>query len=207
MTTLGTASRSRSPTGLRVAAKSYKQLEEVAEGIRPLLPTVAGDPFKIDAARVLEETLPRAGFQYYIEKNEVLKECAGFSWPEHQLVVLRQDVYDGLYEGNVFSRSTVIHELSHIVLDHATTLYRGAPVGRHRFFEDSEWQANSLTAAIMMPIEACDAADSIADLGSMCGTSMPASTYRIQRLVEHRILDGKRFTACLKRTRRANHAT
>ena len=197
MTTLGTASRSRSPTGMRVAAKSYKQLEEVAEGIRPLLPRFPSAAYKIDAARVLEETLPRAGFQYYIEKTEVLKECAGFTWPEHRLVVLRQDVYDGLYEDNVFSRSTVIHELSHIVLDHATTLYRGAPVGQHRFFEDSEWQAKSLTAAIMMPIEACKAAASIADLGSMCGTSVSASTYRIQRLVERRVLDGKRFNGTL----------
>lgn len=197
MTTLGTASGSRSPTGLRVAAKNYRQIEEIAEGVRGLLPKYPGSEWKIDAARVLEYTLPKAGFEYYIEKRDELQECAGFTLPEHRLVVLRQDVYEGLFEDNVFSRSTVIHELSHIVLNHATTLYRGAPIGQHRFYEDSEWQANSLTAAIMMPIAACELATSIADLGTMCGTSMTASTYRIQKLVERRILDSKRFNGSL----------
>lgn len=197
MTTLGTANRSRSPTGLRVAAKNYRQIEEIAEGVRPLLPKYPESDWKIDAARVLEYTLPKAGYEYYVEKTQELKECAGFTLPEHRLVILREDVYEGLFEDNVFSRSTVIHELSHIVLNHATTLYRGAPVGQHRFFEDSEWQANSLTAAVMMPLAACKVAVSIADLGSRCGTSTPASTYRIQKLVERGILDGNRFNGNL----------
>lgn len=197
MTTLGTASASRTPTGLRVAAKSYRQIEEVAEGVRPLLPKCPGSDWKIDAVRVLEQTLPKAGYEYYVEKTELLKECAGFTLPEHRLVILREDVYEGLFKEEVFSRSTVIHELSHIVLNHATTLYRGAPARQHRFCEDSEWQAKSLTAAIMMPIAACKVAASISDLAALCGTSNQASTYRIQKLVERRVVDGDRFNGKL----------
>ncbi len=192
MTTLGTARRSGSPTGVRVAPKSYDELEVVAEGIRPLLPKAAGaGPWKLDALRIFEQTLPRAKFNYCVAETNGLKNIAGFTIPELRVVVVRQDVYDGLFEDRVFSRSTVIHELSHIVLDHATTFYRGRPTGQHQYFEDSEWQANSLTAAIMMPLDACRAAGSPQNLAAMCGTSVQASTFRLQKLIERGLLAKK----------------
>lgn len=170
---------------------SYKKLEAVAEGVRQYLPTTTsfgGGAWQVDARRVLEDTLPRAGFNYHIAEVEELRQCAAFAVPEHNLVVVRQDVYDGLFTGEVFSRSTVVHELSHIVLRHAVTLHRGAPVGQHQFYEDSEWQANALMAAIMMPIPACQAAHSASELALMCGTSVQSATYRIENLVKRKVL-------------------
>lgn len=130
-----------------MAPASYEKIEEVAEGLFSLLPKVRGSRFAIDAWRVLEQTLPRAGFKHHVAEVGELDECAGFTMPDEGLVVLREDVYDGLFDGNVFSRSTVVHELAHIVLKHAVTLHRGAVLGKHKFFEDSEWQAKALTAA------------------------------------------------------------
>ncbi|MFD0325616.1 ImmA/IrrE family metallo-endopeptidase [Lysobacter gummosus] len=129
--------------------------------------------------------------------QDELADCAAFTVPEHKLVVLREDVYDGLFNDDVFSRSTVIHELSHIVLDHAVTLHRGAILGKHQFCEDSEWQAKALTAAIMMPLTACQAAHSPHELSQMCGTSYQAATYRIDRLVKEGKLDPARFAGGL----------
>lgn len=195
MTTLGTAGAPRTPSGLKVTGMSYAKLEEVALGICPLLPTVkgpGGGRWKIDSWRVLEHTLPSAEFDYCVADDDELDDCAAFAIPEHKLVVVRGDVYDGLFSDEPFSRSTVIHELSHIVLNHAVTLRRGAPVGAHQFFEDSEWQAKALTAAIMMPIEACQAAHNAFELSEMCGTSVEAATYRINKLVERSVIDGQR---------------
>lgn len=196
MTTLGTAHAPRTPSGMKVSPMSYRKLEVVAEGIHPLLPKAAGyggGRWKIDAWRVLEQTLPQAKFEYYVADVDELQECAAFAVPEKKLVVVRRDVYDGLFNDEVFSRSTVVHELSHIVLNHAVTLHRGAALGKHQFCEDSEWQAKALTAAITMPAEACKAAHSAAELAAMCGTSTQAAKYRIQKLVERRILDPERF--------------
>lgn len=187
MTMLGTAQRSRTPTGMKVAAMSYVKLETVAVGVQPLLPTLTGynsGRWKVDARRVLEQTLPRAGFNYHIAEVSELRECAAFTVPERNLVVVRQDVFEGLYTEDVFSRSTVIHELSHLVLSHHVTLHRGGTLGVHKFFEDSEWQAKALTAAIMMPIDACKAARSAWDLAQLCGTSVQAATYRIEQLTK-----------------------
>jgi hypothetical protein len=188
---LGNEQKSRTPSGYKVAPMSYAKLEELANDLRPLLPVVqSSNGWRVDAWRTLEQTLSKAGFQYRSEEKQALVECAAFTIPEEHLVVLREDVYDGLQEENVFSRSTVIHELSHIVLKHALTLRRGA-IGQHQFYEDSEWQAKALTAAIMMPIQACAAAPSEFDLAHMCGTSVQAATYRLQRLTEKGLIPVK----------------
>jgi hypothetical protein len=175
---------------------SYAKLEEVAAGISPLLPKAAGHrrgPWMIDGWRVLEQTLPRIGFNYHLADEKELEDCAAFTIPEEKLVVLRQDVYQGLFKDDVFSRSTVVHELAHIALNHAVTLYRGAVLGKHQFCEDSEWQAKALTAAILMPVDACKAAMSARELASMCGTSEESAGYRIQKLLDRNLLDPNRF--------------
>lgn len=188
---LGNESKSRTPSGYKVAPMSYVKLEDVAERLRPLLPTVAGSGGnRIDAWRTLEITLRKAGYEYRSEETASLDDCAAFTIPERRLIVLREDVYDGVTEENVFSRSTVIHELSHIVLEHAVTLQRG-PIGQHRFFEDSEWQAKALTAAIMMPLAVCRSVASAFDLAQLCGTSVQAATYRLDRLVKDGIIPAK----------------
>lgn len=200
MTTLGNANATRTPTGMKVAPMSYAKLEQVADGVCPLLPTVkgyGGGRWKIDAWRVLEQTLARGGYRHHLASDHELDECAAFTVPDHKLIVLREDVYEGLFAEDVFSRSTVIHELAHIVLDHAVTLHRGAVLGKHQFFEDSEWQAKALTAAIMMPIAACQAAHTPAELAQICGTSVKAASYRMQNLVKYKLLDPDRFNGGL----------
>ena len=196
MTTLGTAEHAHTPSGMKVAPMSYANLEVVAKQTHPLLPKetgYGGGKWKIDCWRVLEQTLPQAQYKYYVANNSELDECAAFTVPNEGLVVLREDIYDGLFEDNPFSRSTIIHELSHIILKHAVTLHRGAVLGEHKFYEDSEWQAKALTAAIMMPIEACQAAHSAVELSQICGTSYQASTYRLNRLIKDGLIDEKRF--------------
>jgi IrrE N-terminal-like domain/Winged helix-turn-helix DNA-binding len=188
---LGNESQSRTPSGYKVAPMSYAKLEDVAVRLRSLLPTVQGSGgFRIDAWRTLEITLRKAGYEYRSEETGSLEDCAAFTIPERRLIVLREDVYDGVTEEKVFSRSTVVHELSHIVLEHAVTLQRG-PVGQHKFFEDSEWQAKALTAAIMMPVEACSSVASASDLAQLCGTSVQAATYRLDRLVKDGVIPPK----------------
>ncbi len=187
MTTLGNGQSSRTPSGMKVAATSYAKLEIAANQLRPQLPRVRGGQhtkYKLDGWRILEQSLPKAGYEPSIAALTDLEDCAAFTVPERGLVVIRQDVYDGLFEDSPFSLSTVVHELSHIALGHAVTLHRGAALGEHRFCEDSEWQAKALTAAIMMPLEACQAAQSSRDLAAMCGTSEQAARYRLQRLIK-----------------------
>lgn len=192
MTTLYSNGDVRTPAGLKVSPHSYASLEEIAEGIRAALPLQSGERYSLDCARILEHTLPNAGYNYKIAEVAELDECAAFTIPEKNLVVVRADIYEMLYQDNAFGRSTVIHEMGHIVLKHAVTLHRGAVLGKHRFCEDSEWQAKAITAAIMMPLAACIEAETPEKLAAMCGTSITSATFRLDNLRKHGKLTGQR---------------
>lgn len=192
MTTLMKAGAPTAPTtGYRVRPTNYRELEAIADGLRPMLPKVKGDRFNIDCGKVLEGTLQKAGYLFRSVEVEAMSDCAAFTVPEHKLIVFREDIYDLVLKDHVYGRSTVIHEMSHIVLNHAATLRRGSLKGEHKHYEDSEWQAKALTAAIMMPLEACRKATSATELGRICGTSQQAATYRLDRLVQAGIIKPK----------------
>lgn len=200
MTTLGTAQQSRTPTGLRVAPMNYTAIERIAEQFRPLLPKKTGPgggPWNLDCWRLLEKTLPNANFRYFVAEIDKLEDVAAFTVPAEGLVVVRQDVYDGIHEDRPFSRSTVVHEFAHIGLQHAVTLHRGVVAGQHEFYEDSEWQAKALTAALMMAIDACKVATSASELAELCGTSVQAAVYRLDNLTRRNLLDPARHAGGL----------
>lgn len=193
MTTLLRSGRLATPTGYKVRASNYNELEHIANELIPMLPKLPGERHRIDCRKVLEKTLPQAGFYIHVSELENMPDCAAFTIPDDDLVVFREDIYDLVQNDNVYGRSTVIHEMAHIVLKHAATLHRGAPVGRHRYYEDSEWQAKALTAAVMMPIKACRMINSASALARACGTSVQAATYRLDRLVEIGLIQPKDF--------------
>lgn len=193
MTTLLRSGKLATPTGYKVRASNYNELEHVASELRPMLPKVPGDRYRIDCRKVLEKTLPQAGFYIHVSEVSNMPDCAAFTIPDDDLIVFREDIYDLVQTDNVYGRSTVIHEMSHIVLKHAATLHRGSPAGRHRHFEDSEWQAKALTAAIMMPINVCRTISSASALARACGTSVQAAGYRLERLVQSGLIKPKDF--------------
>lgn len=91
---LGNENKIGFPTGYRVAPMSYAKLEEVAETLRPLLPTVKGSSgLRVDAWRTLEQTLRKAGYDY--RADDTLEDCAAFTIPDYGLIVFREDVFDG----------------------------------------------------------------------------------------------------------------
>ena len=87
MTTLGNTNSARTPSGMRVTKTSYVQLEKDAATLRPALPVKddAQSKYNLDVLRILEETLPKAGFNFHIAATAELKECAAFTVPSKKL--------------------------------------------------------------------------------------------------------------------------
>ncbi|MDB5853317.1 MAG: hypothetical protein JWR22_1358 [Herminiimonas sp.] len=177
--------RTSGPTGYKVAPTSRIKLRAVSNQLRQINDIAAcytaGSYF--DVGRLLEDVLFRAGYCFHPVEDHVLNETAAFAVPQAGLIVIQNDIYDRVYEGDPFARYTVVHEFGHIVLDHSVTLHRGAQLGNHGWHEDSEWQANNLAAEIMMPLDTvkalgCDPSK-IADA---CGVSMMAAQYRVENL-------------------------
>lgn len=188
MTTFGNGKHDLSIRGHRVAPQGFMSLEGLAIELAPGIPTVKGMPFKVDAWRLLERAMTRAGYDFRVLDIHEMVDCAGYTVPDDKLIALRQDVYDGLFTGSCFSASTAVHEVAHIALRHHVTLHRSAQLGNHPIYEDAEWQANSLTSAVMMSRRACSRVGTVQDLMDQCGVSRSAAVVRLFKLLEKRLI-------------------
>lgn len=182
--------KKKGPIGYKVAPRNGQQLREVADGLLPLLRNEgcynsAGGPDFLDTGHLLENVLHRAGYTFHPDDSGKLVNTAAFTIPEKKLIVIRHDVYEALQDDDPFARYTVAHEFAHIVLDHAVTLHRNAVLGQHKWWEDSEWQANNLAAELLMPVNVVQKLDARPIyIQAACGVSGQAANYRIARLKE-----------------------
>lgn len=175
----------KKPMGYKVSAWSGDQLRSIAKDAVLLLREEGCYPCGgdyLDVRFLLENVLQRAGYTYHVAETSEFPETVGFTIPEEKLIVLREDVYNEI-DHDPFARFTVVHEFSHIILNHAVSLHRGAILGRHKWYEDSEWQANNLAAEILMPVDVvlrCNTDE--AKIQSSCGVSASAARHRVTNL-------------------------
>ena len=77
--------------------------------------------------------------------------------PGEHKIILRQDVYDGVIEGDTRSCFTLAHEIGHYILhkhENIIILNRNDPNFKNlsiRDFEKPEWQANTFAGELLVP--------------------------------------------------------
>ena len=161
-----------SPTGYRVAPTSFVNLEAKAWRLRralipnaPVTSPLPGlelfsrlDLYKVQASGreigLMEASCPDA-------QAGTAEGMTFYDPDEDKIVVLLPDrTYASLERGEFRARFTLPHELGHAVLHtellvklraiphHLLVLQRQEP---HKWFEDSEWQANAFAGALLMP--------------------------------------------------------
>ncbi|MGV3741612.1 MAG: ImmA/IrrE family metallo-endopeptidase [Burkholderiaceae bacterium] len=182
----------KKPSGYKVAKRQRVELRRLADQFRALLREhgcYKNGPYFIDTVHLLENVLAKADYLIHPVPDDELEDAAAFTVPERKLIVLRESVYEGLFRDDPFSRNTAIHEFSHIALDHAVSMHRGAVLGEHKWIEDSEWQANNLTAELMMPVEVIKDLDCRPLLiAAECGVSSQAVQYRLENLRKENLI-------------------
>ena len=169
------------PRGYKVEPQNKRLLESEAAQLYELLEKngFANDGW-VDALSILEHVFPVLGLQLDVREKEELKDVAAYVSPSEKLIVIRADIYDDLHNEDGRARFTVLHELSHMILGHHLTLHRDAEVGTHRHFEDSEWQADYLGAATLMPLSVVKRyLNNPIGLAKHCGCSYTAAEIRI----------------------------
>lgn len=142
--------------GYRVAPRSAKSIEEVAKNTRELLAAhnLINTEGKVNVIGVLESLLPKGGYRYYISDVASMGNHEAFVIPDNGLLALREDVYEKLLCDDGRARFTIMHELGHIILQHNATFHRNGD-GKHKPFEDSEWQANTFSSYVLIPADLC----------------------------------------------------
>jgi hypothetical protein len=158
----------------KIAAYADALRKGLGYGAEPWLP--------ID--RVLEFDLPRfhEDFSLIVEEIDVLGNRHGVTLPRERTIILRRDVYERACEGHGRDRFTVAHELGHYLMHDAPGLERQSPVSRGSIpaFRDSEWQANSFAADLLMPATMIQQFSTITEVCSEFGVSRDAARVQVR---------------------------
>ena len=141
--------------GVEVPPCRVADLRRIATQIRRGIGLSDDKPFPV--GHFIEYVLPRVYDDFVLEilPKQRLGEKHGETFPNKHLMRLREDVYVGICEGNGQHRFTGAHECSHLIY------HEGVPLSLARrsakklpAFRNSEWQADTLAAELLMPYEA-----------------------------------------------------
>lgn len=168
--------------GFTVPPLSRQVIYATADSVRARLRPLMGNGPWVPIAQIYEALhviLPE--FRFEVCEREELGEDHGRTFPDLQLIKLRQDVYDGMCQGNGRDRFTGAHELGHLFL-HASAGFarRTLALGAPRYM-DSEWQANTFASAFLIEERHLAACQSLEDVQRTFGVSASAAQVRFTK--------------------------
>ena len=144
----------RSPSGFKVKGRSRNEIRREALKTKDAILTMMHKTSMSDvSAGDLFEQLSKFGIEYQIieDNSEDIKLGVPAAMIGSNLII-RDSTYAGIVNGNPRDIFTLHHEIGHYILKHERELNRGQ-IGKHEFYEDSEWQANAFASEILMPID------------------------------------------------------
>lgn len=166
----------------RVAPRSRSDIRHTATRVRQELHLVDVPYFPI--IHVIDQILC-SHFQEIELEVEPLSEMAGaegYTCPNGTFITLREDVYDGAIAGEGRHRFTAAHELGHLLLHSGRGFARVPASNAIRPFENSEWQADTFAAELLMPARFFSSSDTVQVVVDRHGVSYQAADYRLVKL-------------------------
>lgn len=176
------------PRGQKVPALKIVAIRVAAGALRQALG--CKEP-KVDVIDILENKLGPAGLIWDVRDREEMGSDHAITYPEQNTMLIREDVYEGACNGVGRDRFTFGHEFGHLFLHQGVTSFaRSEGAATHRVFEDSEWQADTFSAELLMPVEFIQrCCQSVEDIRNMFGVSGEAAQLRARKLREKGLID------------------
>ena len=173
--------------GIPVAPLSRLDIQKKALQIR-IVCGLQNDLY-LSVIKLLEHDMMKIypNFNYeYVDSSEIGNN-EGLMLPREHTVVIPNDVLYAAARGDGRSRFTIAHEIGYYILhrDQTTGFARNSCVERHSYpvFRDSEWQANTLAAEILMPAHLIKEL-SIPEIMKECQVSRHAAECQMNKLNE-----------------------
>lgn len=138
--------------GVEVPPCSVADLRRLAAQIRMAIGLTDDKPFPV--GHFIEYVLPKIYDDFALEilPKQLLGEKHGETFPNKHLMRLREDVYIGICKGDGQHRFTGMHECSHLIYHEGVPLSLARRSAKHLpAFRNSEWQADTLAAELLMP--------------------------------------------------------
>lgn len=103
----------------------------------------------------VENVLPMMfpDYQFEILPKEVMGSKHGETYPNKNIIRIREDIYEGAASGKGRDRLTVAHEVGHFFNheEDSIILCRLAPGQKLKPYEDPEWQADAFAGELLAP--------------------------------------------------------
>jgi Zn-dependent peptidase ImmA (M78 family) len=169
--------------GSKVPGKKIVQIREEASFIRKALGIKKE---KINMIIVIEFILPKLllDFSYEVLSKVELGIDEARTYPDKQLIYIREDVYKAVTDGDRRAQFTLAHELGHLVMH--SGLRKSQSFARnsdqHHIYEDSEWQADTFAAEFLMPYEIARTCVSPQEISDKFGVSKSAAEIRYGKI-------------------------
>lgn len=164
-----------------MAPLSTDTIRSHAGSVRTALSIPSGP---VNLVKLLEHVLPELlpGFWWdVVDENEMGADLAR-TYPDQRLILIRNDVYEGLHDKVRRDRFTIAHEFGHLFLHQGEIALPRGPQTNHKHYEDSEWQADTFAAEFLMPYEEVLAMTSPEEIGERFLVSDQAATVRFNNV-------------------------
>lgn len=165
--------------GVKVSPRRKNDIFLIAENIRSV--------FQLNGPYVpienIYEVMPEllTGFNYEIVPYEDMGSDEGITYPSKQLILIREDVYDGACAGNSRDRFTMAHELGHLFLHQDVKFSRDESKVPPKIYMDSEWQADCFASGFLIDAKVLRNCRSIAEISRTFGISYSAAERRFEK--------------------------
>jgi len=163
--------------GIVVPARKKADIASNADLLRKVLGLEDRPYFPVvEVYEALDLLYPEARFEVW-EMREMGPDH-GRTYPDQNLILIREDVYERAADGEGRDRFTMCHELGHLMMHRGVALSRIDPRSPPPIYRNSEWQADTFASHLMMPTRLLTQSSSVKEAMSMFGVSFEAAWAR-----------------------------
>ncbi len=185
--------------GVKVPPLKITEIRRLATSIRRNSQIEPEEPFPVLEFMEfsLAEGLP--GFDWAIFENlpHLMEACAfpdGCTEnPDGPFIKVSGKVYEAAHRGDGRARLTILHECGHVLLHRKVAVHHRGEIGADlKVYENSEWQANTFAAELLMPPESfctCLSLDEFRDRMRVSGKAAMVQGQKLQRRGDIRGVD------------------
>ncbi len=166
--------------GLLVAPTSTKILRQYADQVRDAFVPTNQTAFPI--MDIVEFRLDAFFPGYYLDvcDRDAMGDDEGRVIAGQNCIMLRQDVYDGAWQGAGRFRFTVAHELGHFLM-HREVAFARVREDDQPIYRDAEWQADEFAGGLLMSARHVRSFAGAEDAAQKCGISSEAARVMLSK--------------------------
>jgi hypothetical protein len=139
----------RSRRGIVVPPLSTNTIRKFSDQVRDVF--VDEDTIEFPIMDVLEFRMSKIFEGFYLDPRDAafMGSDEGRVIAGTNCIALREDIYEGAWNGNRRDRFTACHELGHFLMHRTVTMARTREEG-DKIFCDAEWQADTFAGTLLM---------------------------------------------------------